>query len=62
MLHQFRLPLKSRSPFSPRRAKDFRTNLIMDDLPTPQAPETPIEIGRPSAWTTISATVSATHR
>src|ERR1700722_14664943 len=29
-------------------------------LPTPQAPETPMEIGRPLAWTIISATVSAT--
>src|SRR5258708_7361618 len=32
----------------------------MEDLPMPQAPETPIEIGRPFAWTMISATVSAT--
>jgi hypothetical protein len=34
--------------------------LIIDDLPMPQAPETPIEIGRPRACTTISATVSDT--
>jgi hypothetical protein len=32
----------------------------MDDLPTPQAPDTPIEIGLPSACTIISATVSET--
>jgi hypothetical protein len=38
---------------------EARMSLIMDDLPMPQDPDTPIEIGRPRAWTTISATVSA---
>ncbi|MGY4310495.1 hypothetical protein ACVIJ6_007800 [Bradyrhizobium sp. USDA 4369] len=37
-----------------------RVSLIIEDLPMPQAPDTPIEIGRPLAWTMISATVSAT--
>src|SRR4051812_33474450 len=37
-----------------------RVSLIIEDLPMPQAPDTPIEMGRPRACTMISATVSAT--
>lgn len=43
-----------------RAANDARVSLIIDDFPMPQAPETPIEMGWPCAWTMISATVSAT--
>src|SRR5271157_3068334 len=49
-----------RSSVPGRCSRDFRINLIIDDLPTPQAPDTPMEIGLPFAWTMISATVSET--
>lgn len=42
------------------KASDAWVSFISEDLPMPQAPDTPIEIGRPRAWTMISATVSAT--
>jgi hypothetical protein len=32
---------------SSRAATAERVSLIIDDLPMPQAPDTPIEIGRP---------------
>jgi hypothetical protein len=38
----------------------LRTRRIIDDLPAPQEPETPMEIGRPWACVMISATVPAT--
>ena len=42
------------------RVEPTATILIIEDFPTPHAPDTLIDMGRPSAWTMILATVSAT--
>ena len=41
-------------------ASAARTSLIIEDLPAPQEPDIPIEVGRPVACVMISATVPAT--